>query len=74
VLRWTLIVATTAYLTLTLWRWHRIVAILALIPVCVIVVNVFGFLTVPLYWLTPEETGSVREILEREILNPKPPK
>jgi hypothetical protein len=37
------------------------------------VVNVFGFLTVPLYWLTPEETGSVREVLEREILNPKPP-
>ena len=66
ILRWTLIVLATAYVTLAIWRWSGIAAVVALIPVLVIAVNVFGFLTMPLYAIS--EWGRAREA-EKQFLD-----
>jgi hypothetical protein len=68
-LRHIIILAATGYTTFAIWRWSWIAAALALIPVYIIMLNVFGFLTLPLYLLTPE-TRHVRE-MERAILSGK---
>lgn len=49
-----LIVLTTLYLLTFLWKWHWIYAIVGAIPIYIILLNIFGFLTLPLYLLTPE--------------------
>jgi hypothetical protein len=52
--RHALILLITAYATLSLWRWHWIAAILVCLPIYVVVLNLVGFLTLPLYAFTPE--------------------
>lgn len=69
-LRNALILAATGYVTFALWRWHWIVAVVALVPVYIVMLNLFGFLTLPLYLLTPE-TKRARE-MEKAILGRKP--
>jgi hypothetical protein len=49
-----LILGAWGYATLLLWQWHWIAALLACVPVYVVMLNLFGFLTLPLYMLTPE--------------------
>ena len=70
-LRWMLIVAATGYATFAIWRWNWIAAVVGLIPVYIIMLNVFGFLTLPLYLLTPE-TKRARE-MQKAIFERKPP-
>ena len=54
VLRYLLIAVSTLYATFLIWQWHWIAAVLALFPVYVILLNLFGFLLLPLYGFTPE--------------------
>jgi hypothetical protein len=49
-----LILGGTGYTVFLIWKWFWIVAIIAAIPVYIIMLNFFGFLTLPLYALTPE--------------------
>ena len=49
-----LILAATGYVTVLIWRYNWIIALLGLLPVYFVFLNVFGFLTLPLYHLTPE--------------------
>ena len=60
-LRYALILAATAYATLWLWSWNGVVAMIAIVPVYIVALNIFGFLTLPLYLLTPE-TKRAREM------------
>ena len=62
VARTVLTVAATAYITLRIWQWHWLAAVVAGHPVYVVMVNLFGFLTLPLYALTPE----IRRAREQE--------
>ena len=54
VIRNLLILAATVYATFLIWQWHWIAALVACIPVYIVMLNLFGFLTLPLYLLTPE--------------------
>jgi hypothetical protein len=54
VARHLLILAATAYATVTVWQWNWIAGIVFCIPLYVVMLNVFGFLTLPLYLLTSE--------------------
>lgn len=49
-----LILAATGYVTVLVWRYNWIIALLGLLPVYFVFLNVFGFLTLPLYRFTPE--------------------
>ncbi len=49
-----LILAATSYVVFLIWKWNWIVALIAAIPVYVIMLNLVGFLTLPLYLFTPE--------------------
>lgn len=53
-LRNVLILGATGYAEVKIWQWNWIVAILAALPVYIIMLNLFGFLTLPLYLITPE--------------------
>jgi hypothetical protein len=53
-IRYGLILVATAYATFLIWRWHWLAALVACFPVYLIMLNLFGFLTLPLYALTPE--------------------
>lgn len=53
-LRNLIILVVTGYITYLIWEWNWIVAVIAAIPIYVIVMNIIGFLTLPLYMLTPE--------------------
>jgi len=48
------ILAATGYAIFLIWNWNWIVALLAAIPVYIIMLNLVGFLTLPLYAFTPE--------------------
>lgn len=54
VIRNVLILIATGFLVFLIWKWHWIAAVLAAIPVYIVMMNVVGFLTLPLYMLTPE--------------------
>ena len=50
-----LIMTGTVIVTYFLWtRVHWLLAAILFIPVYVVMLNLFGFLTLPLYFLTPE--------------------
>lgn len=54
IVRHILILAGTSYVLFLIWNHSWIFALFAAIPVYVIMLNLFGFLTLPLYLLTPE--------------------
>ena len=54
VFRILLVLGATCFAVLLIWRWSWIVALIAAIPVFVIMLNLLGFLTLPLYSFTPE--------------------
>ena len=55
VIRNALVLIATGFLVFLIGKWHWIAAVLAAIPVYVVMLNLFGFLTLPLYMLTPEK-------------------
>lgn len=54
VLRHLLIIGATMYIVSRIWIWQWVVALIAAIPIYVIILNIIGFLMLPLYSLTPE--------------------
>lgn len=60
ILRNLLILIVTGYVVFLIWKWNWIVALIAAIPVYIVVLNFFGFLTLPLYALTPENRLKVK--------------
>jgi hypothetical protein len=68
VVRHALILSATFYVLLLAWRFHWIVALIAALPVYVVMLNVIGLLTLPLYALTPEARMARKEL--RAIMSP----
>ena len=54
VVRNLLILVATGYAVFLIWKWNWIVALLAAIPIYIVMLNLVGFLTLPLYMFTPE--------------------
>ena len=54
IIRNLLIVATTIYVIYLLWELNWIYAIIGAIPIYIILLNLYGFLTLPLYSFSPE--------------------
>lgn len=54
VVRHLLILSGTCYVVLFIWKYSWIIALIVAIPAYIIMLNLFGFLTLPLYLLTPE--------------------
>lgn len=54
IFRHLLIIAGTGYTVFLIWKWNWIIALIAAIPVYIVMLNLFGFLTLPLYAFTPE--------------------
>ncbi len=49
-----LILVATGYAVFLIWKWNWIFALIAAVPVYIVMLNLFGFLTLPLYAFTPE--------------------
>lgn len=54
IVRHLLILSGTCYVIFLIWKWNWIVALIAAIPVYIVMLNLFGFLTLPIYTFTPE--------------------
>jgi ABC-type multidrug transport system fused ATPase/permease subunit len=54
ILRNVLILIATGYIVFFIWKWNWIIALIAAIPIYIVMLNLFGFLTLPLYAFTPE--------------------
>src|SRR5690349_20766100 len=54
IIRNVLILIATGFLVFMIWKWHWVAAVLAAIPIYLIMMNLIGILTLPLYMLTPE--------------------
>src|SRR4051794_24382623 len=54
VVRWALILASVFYILAWIGQWHWIAAAIGALPVYFVMLNVWGFATLPLYALTPE--------------------
>lgn len=68
IIRNLLIIAITIYLLIIIWKWNWIVAIICSIPIYVIIMNIIGFISLPLYYLTPEHRKSKQVLgVESEI-------
>jgi hypothetical protein len=55
ILRHLLIIGSTAYIISMIWNWNWIVALIAAVPLYIVMLNLIGFLTLPLYAFTPEK-------------------
>ena len=49
-----LIILTTIYLVYLLWYCNWVIALISSIPLYIILLNLYGFLTLPFYFLSPE--------------------
>jgi hypothetical protein len=70
--RYALILFGTWYVLRLLWSFSWIVALVAAIPVFVVMLNVCGFVTLPFYALTPEvraKRAALRDF-ERTLTSP----
>lgn len=65
-IRWGLIIGATVAAVEWLWKVHWIVGLVLAIPVFVVFLNVFGFLTLPLYTLTREARIARKRLKEFE--------
>jgi len=54
VIRNLLILLITGYAVYRIWNWNWIVGLISAIPIYILVMNLVGFATLPLYTLTPE--------------------
>lgn len=54
ILRNLLILVATGCVVFLIWKWNWIIALIAAVPVYIAMLNLFGFLTLPLYTFTPE--------------------
>jgi hypothetical protein len=54
IFRHLLIIAGTCYAVFFIWKLNWIIALIAAIPVYIVILNLCGFITLPLYAFTPE--------------------
>ncbi len=54
ILRWSLIIAATAFGVKWLWAFHWLLGLTLSVPAFILFMNVVGFLTLPLYAITIE--------------------
>ena len=54
IFRHLLIITGTCYAVFLIWKLNWIIALIAAIPVYIVMLNLFGFITLPLYAFTPE--------------------
>lgn len=66
VIRHLLILSGTCYVVFLIWQRSWLVAIIATIPIYLILLNLIGFLTLPLYLLTPESRLGAKAIKASE--------
>lgn len=66
VIRHLLILSGTCYVVFLIWQRSWLIALIAAIPIYVILLNLIGFLTVPLYLLTPESRLGAKAIKASE--------
>jgi len=69
-IRHLLIVAGTIAVLYFLWKIHWLLAPLAALPVYILMVNLVGFITLPLYILTPEHAVAAKAYKAIEKGNP----
>ena len=69
IIRWFLIIAATALAVKCLWAVHWALGLVLALPVFVIFMNFFGFLTLPLYGYTTEARRALRRLkdIEKDI-------
>lgn len=60
VIRNVAILVGTGWVTVLIWRYNWILGLVAVIPVYLILLNVIGLLTLPLYRFTPENRLKAR--------------
>ena len=56
-----------AYVTVLIWRWNYLAGIVLCAPTYVVMLNLAGFMTLPLYAMTPE-VRTVRQA-EKELFS-----
>jgi len=54
VFRHLLVIVGTCYAVFLIWKLNWIIAMISAIPVYIIMLNLFGFISLPLYAFTPE--------------------
>lgn len=71
IIRWILIVGATVFTVKWLWTIHWALGLFLALPVFVIFMNIFGFLTMPLYGFTTEARTALKGLkdLEEEVSN-----
>lgn len=73
IIRWILIIGATIITVKWLWTAHWALGLVLALPVFVIFLNVFGFLTLPIYGFTKEARIARRTLkdLEEKVSEPK---
>ncbi len=66
IIRWLLIIFATSVTVKWLWGIHWLLGLLLAVPVFVVVMNVIGFATLPLYGFTQEVSEARRRLKELE--------
>ncbi len=64
IIRWALIIVATIFLVKGLWKVHWILGLVFAVPVYLLFLNLFGFLTLPLYDYTTEAQNA-RNMLKK---------
>ncbi len=60
IVRHLIVLGVTGGVVFFIWRWNWIVGLLAAIPLYIVILNLVGFLTLPLYGVTPETRLGVK--------------
>jgi hypothetical protein len=63
-LRYTLTLGGTAFIASYLWKINWIIGAISILPVFVLLLNIIGFLTLPVYFITPESSAARKAFKE----------
>ncbi len=64
IVRYILILSGTCYILSLIWEHSWVFGLLAVIPIYFIMLNLFGFLTLPLYWFFTPESRAKSKMLK----------
>lgn len=63
-LRYTLTLGGTAFIASYLWKINWIIGAISILPVFILLLNIIGFLTIPIYFITPESSAARKAFKE----------
>lgn len=63
-LRYTLTLGGTAFIASYLWKINWIIGAISILPVFILLLNIIGFLTIPIYLITPESSAARKAFKE----------